>query len=71
MILSARFIKKSKLRRRCDDCKRPLTGPHIRLYGAGDPGDKPYTLRLHVTCANTPTATEPKLVEALEKARAI
>lgn len=69
--LSARFIKKPRHTRGCEWCGRPITGPHILLYGAGESHERPYNIRLHPTedCCPTPVR-DTKIIAALDKAKA-
>lgn len=69
MILSARFVKRANPDRLifCDDCQGGIVTPHIRLYGMPEEYEKPYTIRLHIDCAesNIDISQEPKLEKAL------
>lgn len=65
--LSARFVRRPRKRYVCDWCEKPITGPHIRLYGNPDYGSM-YTLRMHAACC-TPETCDAKLRAALDQVR--
>lgn len=50
MLISASIIKKPRKSRKCDECGKPMTGPTLRLYGAGSSFDPPYAMYLHPEC---------------------
>lgn len=51
-VIGQHLIKKPRTARMCHRCGRPMAAgtPQLRLYGAAEPGDKPYTIYTHVQC---------------------
>ena len=52
-VISAKVIKKPRLRRICESCAEmmPAGEPQVRLYGCGMCGDPPYAVYTCVKCA--------------------
>lgn len=66
MILSARYTKKPRTIRYCDDCGKPIYTNMIRLYGAPEVGDRPYHLYAHAECIKDDK--DPKVIAAIAMA---
>jgi len=63
-LLSATPVRQSRTIHYCADCERPITGPHIRLYGRAHSPDPFHTLRVHVDCCKW---EHPKILAAKAK----
>lgn len=48
--IAVSVVRRPRKERRCDDCGKPVTA-HIRLYGAAEPGDPPWVMRIGLCCA--------------------
>lgn len=61
MIISARVIRRPRQRQyRCHACGKEICANVVRLYGAADMGDAPYTIFAHPACV--PEWSHPRLV---------
>lgn len=51
--ISAHLVRKPRKHWRCerDECREPLTGPHVVVFGNAFRTDPPYRIRLCVDCA--------------------
>ena len=49
--IQAKPIRKPRKVWLCADCRMSMSGPHVRMYGCADEGDKPYELRVCLDCA--------------------
>ena len=52
MIISAKIIKNPRKIRRCAGCGKKINGTTMRLYGAAEHGDPPYTVYFHLECCD-------------------
>lgn len=68
--LQARYVKSPRKRFRCDWCEYAINGSHLYLYGSAEAHEKPFAMRLHLHCIDSPNHTDPKIKAALERARA-
>lgn len=50
MIISAKVIKKPRIKRVCESCHEMIEGAQLRLYGAADLADPPYVVYVHIGC---------------------
>jgi len=67
-VISVRVIKNPRKQRLCDECRQPLLGETIRLYGNGLEGDPMYALYLHRECISPhDQETQAKLAEVAAK----
>lgn len=62
MIISANVINRPRRVRNCEHCGQPIAGATLRLYGAAQTGDKPYTIYLHPGCTEW---KHPKIEKAV------
>ena len=67
--LQARYVGSPRKRFRCDWCECAINGPHLYLYGSAEVYEKPYAVRFHLHCIDSPNHTDTKIKAALERAR--
>jgi hypothetical protein len=53
MIISASIIYKPRTIRRCESCRKEITGSTLRLYGSAGGGDPPYVIYIHPDCTES------------------
>jgi len=60
-VIGRLLIKKPRTPRMCSCCGRPMAAgvPQLRLYGAAEPGDRPYTIYTHVQCPREIGQSDP------------
>lgn len=61
MLISATAVRAPRLEHVCCECRKRISGPHLRMYGAADEADPPFVLRVHAECS---TWDHPKVLAA-------
>jgi len=65
--IAARLITRPRRGYPCVTCDRWLTGPHVRVYGYGEVGDPPYTVRQCVPCARQTALYDAKIKKVVDQ----
>ena len=73
MIIAAKVIRRPRHNRKCSACECFIGAqPLLQLYGAAERGDQPYSMWLHLACAEewAGTTSDQKITAALEEYKA-
>lgn len=63
--ISAKVVLEPRRSWHCAMCRNGPLGPHLKLFGMGEAGDKPYEIRVCPGCAGT--SMDPKVRAVLEE----